>query len=229
MSLKGNLKGRAAIAKQSKGENKEAMALYEQALAEGMDAMRYILAYSVLLLREGQYEKAKELLVKFQKAPMTGEQKQQLFMNYAVCAYKLGNMEKALSVLENQHQKAPSGLIYEALGYLYVEEGDFEKARAYNEKAVAYDDEDAICLDNLGQTYYRLPGGDKRKALEYFERAIQIKPSQIDTLYFLAQYDIENGKTEEAREKLEKALEGRLSPLNYATRERVQEALAQLD
>ncbi|MBQ8537421.1 MAG: tetratricopeptide repeat protein [Clostridia bacterium] len=227
MSFKGNLTGRKAIGLQSKGQDQEALAIYQQAMAEGMDSMRYILAYSVLLLRLGRFEEAKDLLVKYQKAPMTPDQKQQLFMNYAVCAYKLGNIEKALVVLEGQYAKNPSGMIYSTLGYLYVEAGDFEKAKEFNEKALDYDDEDSICLDNMGQTYYRL-GGDKAKALEYFQKAHELKPSQIDTLYFLAQYDIEAGKKEEAKKKLEKALEGRTSPLNYATPERIQAALEAL-
>jgi len=224
MSFKGNMTGRKAIGLQSKGQDQEALKLYEQAMAEGMDSMRYILAYSVLLLRAGRFEECKDMLVKYQKAPMAPNEKQQLFMNYAVCAYKLGNMEKALVVLEGQHQKNPSGMIYSTLGYLYVEAGDFEKAKAYNEQALDYDDEDSVCLDNMGQTYYRL-GNDKEKALEYFKKAHELKPTQIDTLYFLAQYDIEAGKIADAKEKLEQALEGRTSPLNYATPEKIKAAL----
>ena len=91
-----------------------------------------------------------------------------------------------------------------------------------------YDDEDSIVLDNLGQTYYRLLN-DKEKAKEYFEKAIEIKPGQIDTLYFLAQYDLEAGDKEAAKEKLEKAMEGRFSPLNHATKEMVQELLNKLN
>ena len=82
-------------------------------------------------------------------------------------------------------------------------------------------------LDNLAQTYYRL-GNDKAKAREFFDKAIEIKPTQIDTLYFLAQYDIEAGDQDAARKKLETAAKGRFSPLNYATREMVQSALDSL-
>ena len=114
-----------------------------------------------------------------------------------------------------------------ALGYLYVEAGDYEKALAFNTEAYDYDDEDSITLDNLAQTYYRL-GNDKAKAREFFQKAIELKPTQIDTLYFLAQYDIEEGNKDAAREKLEKALKGRFSPLNYATREMVQASLDSL-
>lgn len=117
--------------------------------------------------------------------------------------------------------------MYETLGYLYVEAGDYEKALAFNTEAYDYDDEDSITLDNLAQTYYRL-GNDKAKAREFFQKAIELKPTQIDTLYFLAQYDIEEGNKDAAREKLEKALKGRFSPLNYATREMVQASLDSL-
>ncbi len=228
MSIVGNWKGRMAIARQSKGDVAGAMKLYEEAMAAGMDSARYMLAYSVLLLREGQYEKTKSVLVKTQKAPGLSEaQRQQLFMNYAVACHKLGDTKRAVEMMEKQHLRNPSGLVYNTLGYLYVEAGDLEKAEEFNLKALEYDDSDAISLDNMGQTLYRLKG-DKAAAKPYFDKAIKEKPGQIDTLYFLAQYDIEAGKKEEALEKLEKALEGRFSPLNYAGKEQIETLIQQL-
>lgn len=228
MSFMGNIKGRMALAKQGKGDEEGAKKLYEEALAAGMNSPQIMLAYSVLLLRGGEYEKAKNLLVKTQKAPgITDSQRQQLFMNYAVACYKLGDLNRAIELMEKQHLRNPSGLIYDTLGYLYVESGDLEKAKEFNQQALEYDDSDPIALDNMGQTLYRL-AGDKEAAKPYFEKALKEKPNQIDTLYFLAQYDIEAGNKEAAVEKLEKALEGRFSPLNYATREMVQSVLDQL-
>ena len=228
MSFMGNIKGRMALARQSKGDVEGAKKLYEEALAAGLNNAHNMLAYSVLLLRGGEYEKAKALLVKAQKAPgLTDAQRQQLFMNYAVACYKLGDLTRAIELMEKQHQRNPSGIIFDTLGYLYVESGDLEKAKAFNESAIEYDDADPIALDNMGQTLYRL-AGDKEAARPYFEKALKEKPAQIDTLYFLAQYDIESGDREAAIEKLEKALEGRFSPLNHATREKIQEALDNL-
>ena len=217
-------KARNAAAKQAKGEVEEALKLYKEALDEGMSDPRYVLSYSVLLLRQEEYQAARALLVKFQKAPMTDDQRTTLFVNYACAVFKLGDLEKAIQVLEARHRKQPSGIVYETLGYLYIEAGDAEKAVAFNEEAMEYDDEDSITLDNLAQAYYRL-AGDKEKAKQYFEKALAIKSSQIDTLYFLAQYDVEEGKKDDARKKLETTLEGRFSPLNYATREKVQKLL----
>ncbi len=225
MSFMGTIKGRMALQKQSKGDTEGAKKLYEEALAAGMNNAQQQLAYSVLLLRSGEYEKAKTLLVKTQKCPgISDAQKQQLFMNYAVACYKLGDLPKALDLMEKQHAKSPSGMIYGTLGYLYVENGDLEKAKAFNEEALNYDDSDSIALDNMGQALYRL-AGDKEAAKPYFEKALKVKPGQVDTLYFLAQYDIEAGNKQAATEKLEKAMEGRISPLNYATKERIQAAL----
>ena len=71
-------------------------------------------------------------------------------------------------------------------------------------------------LDNMGQMYYLL-FNDKEKAKPYFEKAHTIKPSQIDTLYFLSRYDIENGDTKAAIEKLTAALDGVFSPPTIKT------------
>ena len=229
MSLIATVKARIAANNLAKGKTAEAKKLYAEAEAAGLTEPRYLLSYSVLLIRDGEYQKARELLVKHQKNPyMKGDSRKQLFVNYAACVYKLGDLQKGIAVLESQHAKEPSGMIYQTLGYLYIEAGDKEKAVAYNLEALEYDDEDPITLDNLGQTYYRLLD-DKAKAKEYFERALKIKPGQIDTLYFLAQYDLEAGDKAAAKEKLEKSLEGRFSPLNYANREKVNEILKTLE
>lgn len=217
-------KAHKAAKKYADGDVEGAMQLYKEAIGEGLQDLRYILSYSALLIRQGSYQEARDLLIKVQKYPMSDDQKRQLFVNYASCVYKMGESEKGIDLLERQHQKQPSGIVYETLGYLYVEAGNAEKALPYNLEAVEYDDEDPIVLDNLGQTYYRLLG-DKVQAKEYFQKAIKIKPGQIDTLYFLAQYDIEAGDKTSAKEKLKKALEGRFSPLNYASREKVEELI----
>lgn len=223
---------RKALMLHQKGDLEAAKAVYAQLYASGYITAAYILPYSVLLLREGgeeNYRKVKEMLRKAEKASdMNAERRQQLLMNYAVAQYKLGELDKGIHLLEETHRKSPCGLTYGALGFLYIEAGDAEKALAYNLEALDYDDEDPVTLDNLAQTYYRLLG-DKETAKKYFEKALEIKDSQIDTLYFLAQYDLEAGNKQAAAEKLQKALEGRFSPLNYAKREMIEKQLAELN
>lgn len=237
-----NFKGQKAARLHGKGQIDEARKLYAEAYAAGMNDPRLLLAYSVLLIRAEEFEEAKALLVKTQKAPgINAEQKQQLFMNYAVCCFKLGDVERGIELLENQHLHHPTGLIYGTLGCLYVEagaqaqaRGDLEaaqqyqeKALAFNQEAVKYDDEDPICLDNLGQTYYRLLQ-DKEQAKPYFDAAHKEKPGQIDTLWFLSRYDLDNGDTAAALEKLNTTLEGRFSPLNYVNKAKIEAEISRL-
>ena len=228
MGFKTIFKSQKARKAHQEGRTEEAMILYKEVMDEGCKDPQIILPYTVLLIRNGQYAEARELLVSNQKLPMSAEQKNQLFVNYAACVYKMGELQKGIDLLERQHQKQPSGMVYETLGYLYIETGDVEKALAFNKEALEYDDEDAITLDNMGQIYYRMLG-DKETARGYFEKAHEIKPSAIDTLYFLACYDLEDGNKEAAREKLETALEGRFSPLNHASKAMVQELLDSLN
>ena len=289
MGVMSLMKARKAATLQSKGDVQGAMALYEEALAKGLTDMRMILAYTVLLIRNDQYQKAKDLLVSKQKLPMSAEQKATLFMNYAVCCFKLGDLDRAIDLMEKQHRHQPMGMIYQTLGYFYVEKYDaankatllprlrekaeqeaaeaaeraariaraaepeegeeapaapaqepapvrdaeeiwqeqVQQALAFLNSAVEYDDSDPIVLDNLGEFYYRVLE-DKEQARPWFDKAIEEKEGQIDTLWFLSRYDLEQGDKARAIARLEKALEGRFSPLNYATKDKVEKEIARL-
>lgn len=231
MAFLSGIKVRAALMKHQKGDTQGALQAYEQLFDSGLNQAAYILPYSVLLLRQGgeaNFERVKQILIRAQKAPdLNAERKQQLFVNFAVASWKTGGQEKAIQLLEAANRETPTSLTYNTLGFLYVEAGDREKALSFNMAAYEYDDSDPITLDNLAQTYYRLLG-DKETAKTYFERAHAIKPEQIDSLYFLAQYDLQNGDRQAALEKLESAAEGRFSPLNFISQERIKSEIEKL-
>ena len=118
-SLKGNLAMRA----HNRGDLVKAKALYKEAVDKGLMECKPMLAYSLLLIREGSYEEAMALLLKTQKAPdLTPDRKSQLFVDYAACCAKTGQLDKGVKLLERQHQHTPIGLTYQTLGYLYVEQ-----------------------------------------------------------------------------------------------------------
>ena len=290
MGLMTAFKANKAYRLQQKGDREGALKLYEEAYAEGLNDARYNLAYALLLIRRGEYQKAKDFLVKHQKVlGMTTEQRVNLLVDYAVCCLRLGDVDKGISVLEQQFRKTETGSIYQTLGYLYVEKydaanrPDFEalkeaapeaeaaaeaapeaeaavetapaaepagetapeapaekalspeeawqagqdKAEEFIRQGVDYDNQDAICLDNLGQFCYRVKG-DRDEAKKWFKKALAIREGQIDTLYFLSRYDEEAGDKDAALDKLEKALGGRFSPLNYCTRDMVEKEIARL-
>ena len=312
MGFMSGMKANKAHRLQQQGKREEAIKLYEEAFSEGLNDARYLLAYALLIIREGQYQKAREFLVAHQKVQMAPGQRTELRVYYATCCFRLGNLDKGISVLEQQFRKGETGLLYQTLGYLYVEKYDMDhrpdfaamaaeaagaeeapqadenavtadgengaaaeennpeenaaeetsaeastaeetpaaetdaaeekapklspeeewnagidKAEKFIRESVEYDDEDPVCLDNLGEFLYRVRG-DRAGAKEYFDKAIAIKDTQIDTLYFLSRYDLDAGDREAAVDKLEKAAGGRFSPLNYCSREMVCQEIEQL-
>ena len=270
------MKANKAHRMQQNGQREEAAKLYEEAFAEGLKEPRFLLSYALMIIRDGKYQKAREFLVANQKVPMTPTQRTELLVYYATCCFRLGNIDKGINVLEQQFRKTETGLLYQTLGYLYVDKYDLshrpdftaaeteaapaaedaapeapaeetdeaeakapalspeeewnagiEKAEQFIRKSLEYDDEDPVCLDNLGEFLYRVRG-DKAAAKEWFDKAIEIKENQIDTLYFLSRYDLDAGNRKAAVEKLEKAAEGRFSPLNYCSKESVQQEIEKL-
>ena len=220
MSFMGNMTGNKALTAHSKGDYRTALKLYEEAYEKGMDKPRLLRGYSVLLIRTSQFDKALEVLKRMEKMPMDAKEKTDLHINYAIILWQKGHLDRAMEILEDEFRHTKNGTLYSIIGYLKIEQGDAEEDIRFNKEALEYDDEDPVFLDNLGQTYYRLVG-DKETAKIYFDKAIALKPKAIDTNYFLALYDIENGDIESAKDRLDTARVGMFSPLNYATPEMI--------
>ena len=205
--------------------HERAMSLYQQSYEKGMRVPNIMLAYAVLLLRKGQYEKSRDLMREADKLPsIKKDEKQRLRVNFAICQWKLGNLDKAIELMESVSSDRKSSMIYGSLGFMLIEQGErdgnFDKALAYNMEAYDYDEDDAVVLDNLGQLHLRM--GNRDKAKEFFARAHEEKPYQVDTLYYLAKLAHEDGQPDKALEYLDDALEGNFSALITVPREAVQ-------
>ena len=124
MGFLSSMKANKAHRLQQTGNLKEAEKLYEEAFAEGLNEPRYLLAYALMIIRDGQYQKAREFLVAHQRIPMQPGQRVELLVYYATCCLRLGNVDKGINVLEQQFRKTETGLLYQTLGYLYVDKYD---------------------------------------------------------------------------------------------------------
>jgi len=226
--VKGNQLSEKGKPEEAKKEHENALRLYAEALKSGMSKPVYLMAYGVLLLRFRRFEEAKELFLKAEKSrEITKAERNQLRVNFAICQWKLGNLDSAIENLKIAKENSATGTIYGSLGYILIEKarqtGDFAEALALNGEAMEYDSEDAVILDNMGQLYLAM--GEKDKAKEYFEKAHERKPSQVDTLYFLASLAIEQGEKDKAKEYLTRAVEGNYSALCTTSREQAQSLL----
>ena len=224
----GNQLSEKGKAEEARAEHTKAMELYQKAIDGGIKKPVYLMAYGVLLLRFRRYDEAKELFLKAEKnREITKAERTQLRINFAICQWKLGHLDSAIEQLKIVKADGSNGTVYGSLGYILIEKarqtGDFTEALAFNMEALEYDDEDAVILDNLGQLHLAM--GEKEKALDYFTKAHEKKPSQVDTLYYLAKLASERGEKEKAREYLEQALTGNYSALCTTTREQAQELM----
>ncbi len=207
---------------EARARHDQALKLYEEAVRLGCSKPAYLMAYGVLLLRYGRFDEAKALFLKTESIRgLSKEEKRQLRINFAICQWKLGNLDSAISQMKIAMGDAKTGMLYGSLGYVLIEKarqtGDFEEAVAFNNEAMAYDDEDAVVLDNMGQL--NLAMGNREKALEYFLKAHEIKPGQVDTLYYLALLASEDGDAAKALDYLGSALKGNYSALCTTTRQ----------
>ena len=207
---------------EARAKHDQAIKLYDEAVKAGCNKASYLMAYGVLLLRYGRFDESKELFLKAEHTPgITKDEKKQLRVNFAIAQWKLGNLDSAISQLKIALNEGATGLIYGSLGYVLIEKarqtGDFTEAIAFNNEALDYDDEDAVVLDNMGQL--NLAMGNKEKALEYFTKAHEYKPRQVDTLYYLARIAGKNGDKAKAVEYLNSALDGNYSALCTTTRQ----------
>ena len=229
--LKGNAFLDKKMFKEAHEKHREALEAYRQAIEAGDENPKHLMAYGVLLLRTCEYEKARAMMLKVEKMPgLNQEMKKQLRLNYAVCVWKLGQLDRAIELMRQACVYGMNATVYGSLGYMLIEKaretGDFTEAVEFNQKAYEYDDDDAVVLDNLGQL--NLAMGKREEAFDFFKRAHERKPTQVDTLYYLAKLYHENGETAIAVKMLERALSQNYSALCTTTREQAQELLDQI-
>ncbi|MBQ4452874.1 MAG: hypothetical protein II912_10980 [Clostridia bacterium] len=216
----------------AKEKHDEALKLYTQAYEAGYRSdVQVMLAYAVLLMRYGRCQEAKDLLLMCEKQPgLDNKTRKQLRVNYAVCQWKLGELDKAIENMEIAASNGATSMIYTSLGYFYIEKGretgDFSKAVEYNNEAMEYDDEDAGILDNMGQLNYFM--GDHDKAYEYFAKAYNAKSNQAATLYYIAAINLERGNLEKAQAFAERCVEGNFSALATITKPQAEALLEEI-
>ena len=224
--------------KEKEGQAKldEALKYYAEAYEAGLDRVGMLMSYGVLLMRRGEYEKAKEVYLRVHYKPgLSKDDRFDLRNNYSICLWRLGKLDEAIATIKRAAADNKTTLVYTTLGLFLIlkadQTGDFSEAIAFNDEACEYYDEDPAILDNLGFLHMTMEeharrAGDAEKvkaerklAYDYFTRAHKLKPRQITTLYYLAKMLEEDGQKERAREFIDAALQGTFSSICPVSRE----------
>ena len=227
---------------EAKANFDKALALYDSAVQHGCNHAGILMAYSLVLMRYGRMDEAKEIMLGLGKRnDLSTADKKQLRINYAVCVWKMGDLDHAIELMRQAGQAGMTGTIYNTLGLFLVQKadqtGDYAEAQAFCQKAYEYDEEDPDTLDNLGELYLSMlrraeaegdaeaAGSARRQAETYFDRALARKPKLITALYYRAKLHHEAGEDDKARELVRRGLSVQVGMLCPITREDV-EALA---
>jgi len=211
----GKLAGEGKVA-QAKQKYTEALKLYGEAARQGSLAPNVLQAYTVLLMREGEFEKARALMEETSKKKgLSDGDWAQLRIQYSIYLWHTGQVDRAIETIQRAAARGMNGSIYGTLGMYWVDKarqsGEFGPALEFNRQAMDYDDEDAATLDNMAQLYEAMAEaeGDEKQAeayraqaLDYYKKAHAEKPRQITTIYYLARMLHRNGDDEAARKLL---------------------------
>jgi len=225
MKFLANHYARVAFFAYANEKEEKALKYYIKAYEAGATSPQVFAGYTALLIKRGEYEKAYQIITDgLQRTEFKQGNKvalRSMSSQYVMTLWKLGRLDEAIAEMEEAHKSLPSSSSYGTLGYLYIEKGDqtgdYTKALEFNEAAMEYDDEDATMLDNLGQVYFRL--GRLDEAAPLFEQALEIRPAQVDSMYYMARICLARGEKEKAAKWIEKGLASKISNTATVTRE----------
>lgn len=201
---------------QAEEKYRQAQRLYEESVRLGNETPKILLAYAVLLMRLGEFERAREIMLKMSKLKgLTDADWYSLRLQFSIYQWRTGDVDKAIETIGRAASNGMNGMIYSTLGMYHVDKakqtGDFAPALAFNREALDYDDEDASTLDNLGQLYEAMADAEesteqaeayRKTALGYYEKAHEVRPRQITTIYYMARMLHQSGDDAGARKLL---------------------------
>lgn len=202
------------------GNTEMAMKYFQKAVKHPFAKPYIKSSYGYVLLREGNLEEAERYLLEAESSKMKDPRfRYNNILNMAILEWKKGNLPKAIEIVEGIQEEYRNSIMYEILGYLYIAEGDFEKALAFNKEAYEYNREDKVIVDNLAQSYFFLGQEDKAEAL-YRESIDYIKFPEAH--YYYGQILHKKGDYLGAHEAYRTALRLKMSFLSIITKEDIE-------
>jgi tetratricopeptide (TPR) repeat protein len=182
--------------------------------------------YSYILLKDGEIERASEVLdygelmaherIKWRK----GEMKYNLVHSYrALILWKQDRLDDASDLLMNLYNSGyRTSILYTNLGWFLIKQKKYSDALEINQEALEYDRSNAA-LDNIGLVYLKL--GDLKKSREYYEELIENNPTFPDAWFNYGILLEAENESATAQEMYRKALSCDFSFLGTITKKEV--------
>jgi len=187
-----------------------------------------MLAYGIQLLERSQYDKALKVMQDVLVMPNLNASLLKIARQDVAYGYwKTGDLDTAISTMELMQEDYDILDVdyYTALGYLYIEAGNYEKADEATQEALRQEADSGPAYDNLGMLAYMQ--GNYEEAKELFEKALELKDDMASSKYYLGLIAEAEGDTEAAHDYFEAALRCPINGLNVISRKAVEEKAAQ--
>lgn len=203
----------------------KAISCYETALKYNTKNAIVLYNYAIVLLQNGNPEKALELLEKSRALNKKPLFEKLIILAISSCYWKTNRIEDAINILENLRKNyeyvSPEALT--TLGYFYMLNKEFEKALEISEMALGDEKNYSSAWDNIGQIYFFQ--NDYKNAKENFLKSIEFNPYSVDSLYYLGILEEFENNNDKAKEYFERASKCRITALNTINKEDLLEKL----
>ncbi len=210
------------------GNIPETLSWLEKSYKTGCAKPKVVTTYGYMLLKYGHLEEAKKILKEqLEASGLSNSDYYNARSNYALVLWKQDQLDKAVEMFEDTIKNFKNTNIYGSLGYLYILQGDLEKALKFNLEAYEYNSTGGVILDNLGQTYYLM--GDYENGEKTFSALMAVNPKFPEAYYDYALLHEKTGNREKCIEMLKNALKYETNYLSAITSEDIQKKLDELN
>jgi len=212
--------------KEAEAQYAKAMELYEEAEKKGFESPKVVTGFCILLMRQGQFAKARAILEQLTNSGATSTEDNYLLqIDCAVCDWKLGKLDEAMEMMELLGQSRKVSIYYNVLGAMHVEKasktGEYAAAEEFMKTAYDYDEDDISTINNMGWLKYYT--GDREAALEHFKKAVDKNARYSPALTGLAAICLDKGKKDKAVDFIDRALAVHFPTTSPITRQHAEE------
>jgi len=218
---------RAAHLHYARGNMQKAIDTFAFATKIGNMNVTYRVAHAYLNLRLGNIDEASKILTLVTMDAKKSADKNRAKAMLALVAWKRGDLDDAIEILETLIVDYRNSNVYQNLGLMYVLKGDASRAVEFNLEAYEYNDSDKIIVDNLAESY--VLNGELEKAREMYEKLFTMSPHFPEAFYGYGKLLILQGERERGLELIRESLDKTFSFLSVLTREEVERELKRIE